>query len=387
MTTIMVSSVIANKPFNGGNAWAVLSWVLGLRRLGFRVCLVEQIAAESCVDHAGAVTSFERSVNRAYFAAVVGRYGLTGSSALVYGDGEQVFGMSMAELRDTADAAGLLVNITGHLRLAPLLRRFRRRAYVDFDPGFTQFWHAQGSTGPHLDGHDVYFTVGENIGVAGCDIPTCGVGWRPVRQPVVLEHWSASETGDRGRLTTVASWRGAYGPVTYGGRTFGSKAHEFRKLIDLPSRVQQTLELALDIHPAEERDLAMLSRHGWRLVEPRAVASDPDRYFRYVQGSGGEFSTAQGIYVDTESGWFSDRTVKYLASGRPALVQDTGFSRNLPVGEGLVAFRTLDQAVAGAERIARDYDQHCHAARALAEEYFHSDVVLGRFLDEARLVA
>jgi hypothetical protein len=263
------------------------------------------------------------------------------------------------------------------------MSRLRRKAYVDLDPGFTQFWHASGDAGARLDGHDFYFTVGENIGTRSCPIPTGGIRWRPTRQPVVLDHWPVSTEGDRRRFTTVATWRGSYGPVEYGGKIFGLKVHEFRKFIELPERVPHAFELALDIHPAEEKDLDLLDRHGWRLVDPKAAVPDPGAFRRYVQGSGAEFSVAQGVYVETASGWFSDRTVRYLASGKPALVQDTGFGRNYPVGEGLVAFRTPGEAVAGARRIGRDYEEHCRAARALAEEYFDSDIVLGRFVEEA----
>ena len=140
-------------------------------------------------------------------------------------------------------------------------------------------------------------------------------------------------------------------------------------------------EIALDIDPSDATDGNLLRNHGWRLVDPRAVAASPDDFRAYVQGSAAEFSVAQGLYVDTACGWFSDRTTRYLASGKPALVQDTGFSRNLPTGKGLIAFRTLDDAVAGAESIVRDYETHAAAARAIAEEYFDSDKVLGRLLE------
>lgn len=385
MTTVVVSSVIANKPLNGGNAWVVLSWVLGLKRLGFRVCFVEQIGKENCFDATGATTAFEQSVNLAYFKQVTQRFGLDGSAALVYEGGEQVHGLAYTELLEITEAADLLVNITGHLTLKPLMRRLGRKAYVDLDPGFTQFWHASGDAGPRLGGHDFYFTVGENIGTQGCSIPTGGIRWRRTRQPVVLDHWPVAREGDRNRFTTVATWRGPYGPVQYDGKTFGLKVHEFRKFIELPERAPQPFEIALEIHPDEERDLDLLKHYGWRLVDPKAAVPDPDAFRRYVQGSGAEFSVAQGVYVETESGWFSDRTVRYLASCRPALVQDTGFGRNLPVGEGLVTFRTLEEAIAGAERIGRDYEWHSRAARALAEEYFDSDKVLGRFVEEVGL--
>jgi hypothetical protein len=170
--------------------------------------------------------------------------------------------------------------------------------------------------------------------------------------------------------------------VTHAGRTYGQKLHEFRKCIELPRRARQEFEIALNVHPADSRDVGLLADNGWHVVEPTSVAAGPDAFRSYVQGSRAEFSVAQGIYVETDSGWFSDRTVRYLASGRPALVQDTGFCRTLPVGEGLVAFRTLDEAAAGAERIARHYGRHCAAARSIAEEFFAAERVLGRLLDD-----
>jgi len=382
MSTIVVSGAIANKYHNGGAVWTRLSWVLGFRQLGFRVLFLEHVDRAACVDADGAPAPFERSDTLAYFREVVEQFDLTGTAALIYDGGAKVWGMPYAELLDLAESADLLVNITGHLTHEPLLRRLRRKAYIDLDPGYTQFWHAAGNLGAHLAGHDLYFTVGENISTPVCSIPTGDVRWRPVRQPVVLEHWPVSAAGDPDRFTTIASWRGPYGHVEHEGRTFGLKAHEFRKFIEVPQRAAQTFELALDIHPADSKDLDLLLSHGWQVVDPRTVAPDPLAFRRYVQASGAEFSVAQGIYVETVSGWFSDRTTRYLASGKPALVQDTGFSRNLPVGEGLVAFRTLDEAVAGAERIVHDYDLHCRAARALAEEYFDSNVVLRRLVED-----
>ena len=215
-----------------------------------------------------------------------------------------------------------------------------------------------GTPGPRLEGHNFYYTVGENIGRACCSIPTGGIPWRPIRQPVVLDHWPVCAPGDPFRFSTIASWRGPYGPVRYAGTTYGLKAHEFRKFIEIPRRVGQTLDLALDIDPADESDLVALRENGWNVINPQAVASGPDAFREYVKTSTAEFSVAQGIYVETESGWFSDRTVRYLAAGKPVLVQDTGFSRNYPVGEGLVSFRSMDEAVAGAKRIAHDYVQH-----------------------------
>jgi hypothetical protein len=381
MGIAVVSGAIANKQHNGGATWTRLSWVLGLKKLGFQVCFVEQIRSASCVDAAGRPAPFGTCENRAYFRRVVDEFGLSGWAALVCEETRETEGLEWSRLLEVAGEAELLVNITGHLTLKAL-RQMPRQVYIDLDPGYTQFWHAAGGGGARLEGHEHYFTVGENIGTPACAIPTGGIRWRPIRQPVVLEHWPVTGGVDPSRFTTVASWRGPYGSVSHDGRQYGLKVHQFRKFIELPERVPQTFEIALDIHPADRNDHRLLQRHGWHIKDPKMMVPGPEEFRRYVQASGAEFSVAQGVYVETESGWFSDRTVRYLATGKPTLVQDTGFSRNYPVGEGLVAFRTLEEAVVGAQDIAGDYEKHSRAARALAEQSFDSDKVLGRFLEE-----
>ncbi len=367
MSTAIVSGVLAGKPGNGGNAWARLSVVVGLRRLGFQTFFIEQI--ENAEPE-----------NVAYFEAVVRQLGLVGSAALV--SGQECHGMDWRELAAIASNATLLINFGGHLTIPELVRPARCKVYLDDDPGFTQLWEASGTGGARLSGHDFYFTYGENIGRPGCPIPTDGIDWHPTRPAVVLADWPLVGGGEAGVFTTVATWRGPYGPVTWNGHTYGLKLHEFRKFVDLPTLTGSSFELALDIHPGEQSDITLLREHGWRLVDPRTVAPDPFAFRSYVQESAAEYSAAQGIYVETQCGWFSDRTVRYLASGKPVLVQDTGFSSNLPTGEGLIAYRTLDEAAAGVRSIVSDYQRHSQAARALAEDYFDSDRVLGRLIEQ-----
>jgi hypothetical protein len=379
VSIIVVAATIADKPFNGGLSWARLNWIFGLRKLGFDVYLIEEIHADRCIDESGRGAPFEASENLRYFDCVAESFGHD-RAALVCSDG-QTHGMTRADLVALADSADLLVNVSGHLRTTWLLSAFRRRAYIDDDPGFTQFWMASGQGPETLASHEFHFTFGANIGSADCSIPCGDVDWRPLRPFVVLDRWPQVTSAEKDRFTTVASWRGPYGPVSYQGRTYGLKAHEFRKFIDLPTRAPQTFELALDIHSADRKDRDLLAANRWHIVDPRSVTADPSGFQQYVTMSGAECSVAKGVYVATNSGWFSDRTVCYLAAGKPALLQNTGFSRSYPTGEGLLAFTTLEDAVAGAETIARDYESHSRAARAIAEDYFDSDKVLREFID------
>lgn len=383
-STVVVAGALANKHRHGGSAWVRMSWAEALRALGFGVLFVEQLAAADCVDDAGRPADFAASANAATFLAVTEAFGFGGDAALVCPDDGRVLGMGHDELLERLGEAELLVNISGHLRWRPALERLPRRVFVDLDPGYTQIWHASGGDAAGLEGHELHFTVGANVGAATCDLPTGGIRWRPIRQPVVLDRWlpaAPSEAcSDFGGFTTVASWRGAYGRPVWEGRSYGLKAHEFRRFASLPRRTGLPFALALDIHPADAHDADRLRVAGWKLLDP-ALAGDIEGFRCFVRSSGAEFSAAQGVYVETRSGWFSDRTVRYLACGRPALVQDTGFSEHLPVGEGLLSFRTLEEARAGAQAIVADYERHAAAARALAERCFAPAPALAPLLE------
>ncbi len=385
MALVIVSGALANKPFNGGNVWSRLGWILGFRKLGFDVCFVEQIVRDSCVDESGAACAFKDSVNLSYFKETTTHFGLDQSSALIYRHGEEIHGQTLDQLVAAAEKASLLLNISGHLTVPEINKRVGCKVYLDDDPAFTQFWHAAHNPGARLWDHDFYFTIGENIGTPDCPVPTGDIPWRHTRPPVFLDEWPVVNHGAFTHFTTVASWRGAYGPVEYQGKTYGLKVHEFRKFIDSPRRNAVPFEIALQIHPADKSDLDALLEHGWRISDPRQVAGSPDAFRRFVQDSSAEFSVSQGIYVETRSGWFSDRTVRYLASGKPALIQDTGFSRNYPVGEGLLAFRDILGVDRGVERIVHEYPQHCRAARRLAEQYFDSNKVIPDMISQIGL--
>ncbi|MFM7245151.1 MAG: hypothetical protein ACKO40_13390 [Planctomycetaceae bacterium] len=371
--TIVVAGALATKPGNAGGAWERFSFAAGFRRLGFDVLFVEEVAA---VPEPAAVRWFDDAVTFFGFgaaAAIVGPHGWS-------------HGRTRDDVRRAIAGAYLLVNLSGNLRSPDLLESARATAYIDVDPGFTQIWHADPGVGYLVPRHDHYLTIGENIGSAGCPIPTGGLAWKPTRQPLLLDHWPATPSTSCTRFTTIASWRAPFGSLLHDGVTYGLKVHEFRRLLDLPRRVPATFELALEIHDGDARDRETLVASGWHLVPPVAAVPTPAAFRDYIQQSDAEFSVAQGVYAHAASGWFSDRSTRYLASGKPVLVQDTGLT-SIPTGEGIVTFRTLDDAVAGAERITRDYFSHARAARRIAETHFASDIVLRRLLADCGLDA
>ena len=356
--------MVAGDPHQGGATWAVLQWVLGLRRLGHDVWLVEPVRELS-----------DASV--AYFRDVVRSFDLDGRAGLLAPDATTI-GARYADLVQAARGADLLVNVAGMLVDGRLFEPIPTRLYLDLDPAFTQHWQAQGID-MRLEGHTHFATVGLRVGTVGCAVPTCGRDWLHTLPPVVLDRWPVAQELIDDAFTSVGNWR-SYGSLEVDGVRYGQKAHAVRALIELPERSTVPVSLAFSIHPDEQDDLAALAKHGWRLLDPAVVASSPAAYQAFVAGSRAELGIAKEGYVVSQCGWFSDRSACYLASGRPVLALDTGFGAGLPGGEGLLPFGSVDEALGGIEAIASDYERHRHAARALAEGLLDSDVVLGRLL-------
>jgi hypothetical protein len=379
---IVVGGAFGRVPGQGGLAWMVLHYVLGLRRLGHQVVLVEPLD-EAEIRPAGSPLASSDNVRFVLEAAAA--FGLAGAVA-VRGSGGTAAGIERGDLERYVEGCDLLLDLAGGLASWDAVARIPVRVYLDLDPGFTQLWQEISGIDMRFAGHTHFATVGLTLDRPGRRVPTCGIDWIPTPPPVVLEHWPYAEQVERPALTTVANWRG-YGSIESDGRLFGQKAHSLRRFIDLPRRRGERFELALAIDPGEPADLAALAENGWELVDPRAVAATPEAYRRFVSGSRGELGVAKSGYVEGRCGWFSDRSVCYLAAGRPVVAQETGFSEALPVGAGLFAWETageLDQAL---EELARDYEGNRHAARALAEEIFDSDVVLGRLLSRVGVAA
>ena len=375
---ILLSGMIAGVPRQGGATWAVLQYFLGLRQLGHDVHFVEAIPEDSVQPRGTALSDSE---NAAYFRGVMDRFGLEGAATLVHGRTRETLGGTYDELRGFAGDCDVLVNLSGLLRDNELIERIPLRMYVDLDPGFTQLWHVHEGLDVGLEGHNCFVTIGMTIGASDCPVPTGGLDWVKTLQPVVLDQWPVARREPSHGLTTVANWRG-YGSVDFQGRFYGQKAHSLRPFFKLPERSGEEMALALAIHADERSDLALLKRHGWRLLDPGRVADTPGAFRTFVQESRAEFGIAKSGYVAANCGWFSDRSICYLASGRPVLAQETGFSEFLPTGEGLLAFETEDDILSCIQQLNLDYPKHCRAARKIAEECFDAKRVLGRLLKQ-----
>jgi hypothetical protein len=380
---VVIAGSLAQKPHRGGHAWVFLQYLLGFARLGWDVLFLDQIEPAMCTDERGEPCPVDQSANLRYFLSVLTPLAPEVSFALLCDGGARVIGASRRQVVDRVTRASLLLNVNGFLRDPEILDAAAHRVFLDIDPGVGHMWQALGLHHA-FHGHHQYVTIGQNIGRLGSVVPTCGIDWITTRPPVVLAHWPLQPIDGGGCFTSVASWRGAFGPIDYQGKTYGLRVHEFRKFAALPRLSGHPFELALNIHPSETRDTALLTENGWVLRDPRVVAGDPAAYRAYIQGSRAEFLVAKHLVVEAACGWFSDRSVCYLASGKPVIAQDTGLDGLVPVGTGLLTFTTMDEARAAVDMVARDYERHARAARQIAEEYFDSDRVLTRLLQHAQ---
>jgi len=384
---VVVAGLIGQYPF-GGVTWDYIQYVLGLRSLGHDVFYLEDSEQWPYDAQTGALGRTGAG-NAAYLTEVMAHFGLQDRWAYRFPGGslptgelfpERWFGLSDARRRELLESADLLINVSSGVGDPGRYRQLPRLAYVDTDPVFTQIRCVQDrSFREHLDAHDLLFSYGE------CESPTVpetGHRWLPMRKPIALDEWHP-EAARRDVFTTVMNWT-SYGDVEWAGRSYGQKDTEFPAYLELPERVAPTrLELAIGLGHTRRAPREELEDRGWCLVDPMQVCPDLTSYRRYIESSAGEWTVAKGGYVVGHSGWFSGRTACYLAAGRPAVVQDTGFDAVLPVGEGIVTFRTLDEAAAAVRAVAADWNRHAKAARAIAEAYFDASVLVRRILDVA----
>jgi hypothetical protein len=368
---------LASYPIHGaGNTWAFLQWVLGFRLAGWDVWMVEDIASESCIDANRQKCAPEVSANLSHWNNIVAEFGLGDRATLLF-DGHSP---QKAELLNFARDAEFLFNISGHFKEPELLAALPERIYADIDPAFTQIWAEVYKSDMHLDYHTKFVTIGRNLGRKDCRSPLAGKTWLPLGVPVVLDYFTNPKPEEPGEMwTTCTHWYG-YPQVEYNGGWYGNKSEEFEKLVNLPRKTKEKLEIATDLHP-EDTTNTRFSETGWNLIDVRPLNTPWQRYRDYIAQSRGEFCVAKQGYVLSRCGWFSDRSVTYLALGRPVILQDTGWPDHYPQGEGLLSFHDEASAAAALDEVGKDPVRHACAARQIAEKYFSAPIVVNLLLE------
>jgi hypothetical protein len=351
----------------GGHATYVLQWLYGLQRLGHDVLYHDVLEGQSLE-----LEAFRRLTNQWWDPR---------RSAAFSSTGQVIHGLSMLEVEAFAEGAAGLISLGAPYAAdpEPWLAHVRPRVVVDQDPAFTQLWALESDPELVYGVQDFYFTVGANVGKQRSAIPTCGIDWRHTRNPVVLDWWSGAKPSPDGRFTTVASlWSQKY--QEFEGEVWGPKAVELERFIELPKLCGESLEIALEAGTGVEM-LSRLHAHGWLTADAEEAARSPETYQAYIAASSGEFTCVKGLYVGTNSGWFSDRSAAYLAAGKPVVTQDTGLCDVLPCTTGLHFVRSVEEAAEAISRIRANYLEECEAARSIAAAYFDSDEVLSGLLD------
>jgi hypothetical protein len=385
---LIVLGMMGRFPY-GGQTWLYLNWLRGFKRLGHDVHYVEDDKVwpfdptknSRVQDCAYAVRHISRCMER---------IGLKDNWVFRFQGREgSIWGRSERELRElyrTCDAVLNIVGATdlkeGHWALlAPL------RVYVETDPAVGQLRLVEGDERWRrmFDVHHKVATYGENYGAPDCGVPLDGITYVKTRQPIDVELWPEAFNPDARYFTTVGNYRQNGKDLRYKGQIYRwSKHHEWRKFIALPQRTQQPLQMASEVKNAVDRD--QLLAHGWEVVPATPMSLDVfGDYPAYLRRSRAEFTVAKDLNVRLRTGWFSERDVCYLASGKPVIAQDTGFGAVLPTGEGLFPFTTMDDVVAAIEAINGDYERHCRAARSIAVDYFEAQKVAGRLLSDLGL--
>jgi hypothetical protein len=368
-----------------GVTFQFLHFLLGLRRLGYDVSYVEDSGRWVYDPRVNDLTD-DASGNIAAVAPLLEAHGFAGRWAFRgHYPGGRCYGMTDGEIQQIYGEADALLNVTGAQEIREEHLRCPRRIYIETDPVASQLQvvHGEERMIAMLSAHDMHFSFGENLGNDDCGVPVERFRWLPTRQPVILDLWANPHGGSRSAYTTIATWRNLGKDVTYRGETyFWSKDREFLKFLDLPRRCTVAFELATT---ASDGDRSLLHEHGWRQTDPLSISRDCDRYRDYIFRSRGEFTVAKDQNIRLRSGWFSDRSACYLAAGLPVITQETGFSKFLPTGRGLFAFRTLEDIVAAVDAVEMDYAGNCRAAREIATEYFAAERVLARLMDRAGL--
>ena len=362
----------------GGHAWINMQYLLGLQQLGHDVYYVEECGEGSWVyDWKAEKLTTDLNYPTRYLRSCLDDIGF--SDRWIYRAGDQSVGMPLHRFIRICSSADLLIARAVSInRWRDEYLRPKRRAFVDADPAFTQFRLANGDKElkETVFRCDTLFTIGQRFGKSDCPVPTLGRLWYRTLPPVSLDHWPVSKNHGRA-FTSIMQWR-SYDEVSYDSKKFKNKNVEFQKFIHVPEHTAQRFTIAITGYPTQE-----LRKFGWNAITGWSTVYTPKAYQMFIQGSRAEFGVAKHGYVETRGGWFSDRSVCYLASGKPVLIQDTGLRDWIPIGDGILSFRSLEDVLRGVENINENYEHHCLAARSLAESYFDARRVLPRLIETA----
>ncbi len=364
-------------PVGGMNQW-VLTWLVGFKNLGHDVYFVEKSGwPNSCYDLERRVMTDDCSYGVKVVSERLRSFGLKDKWCFVDAAG-QYHGLDKKSVETVFESANVFVDLEWNEWLTEA-ERADMRVHVDGEPGWAQMkLEKSRNAGEKLPRYDYYYTVGMNIGTERCTAPTAGMTWRHIIQPVLVSHYPYTPPIENAPFTTVMNWQ-SHKNIEYGGVLYGQKDIEFQKFMDLPRHVSVPMEAAIS-GPKVPRQF--LLDHGWHLRNADDVTMTIDSYKKYIQSSKGEFSVAKNVFVATNSGWFGDRPGYYLASGRPVVLQDTGFSDHLPCGRGLFAIHTVEEAAEAIKEINGNYRNHSRWARELAVEYLDANKLLKKFLQE-----
>jgi hypothetical protein len=377
---IVVLGLLGQFPL-AGIAWQLIHHLVGLQQLGFDVFYVEETGAVP-YDPRTKDLANNCSYSLRFIHDTLQPYGFADAWAYREGLTSRWHGMSAARVHELFDRALCVINLCGASHPETLTYRPKGKfIYLETDPVLYQVRLAQGdaATLRFLGGHDAHATYGENLGEPDCPIPLTHFHWKKTRPPVVLDLWPLRPDVAGQRFTTIATWHNRGKDLHFAGETYRWSKHlNFLAVVDLPQRAGQELELGVEID--DLRALEAFQRHGWKLTNPLAVSRDMQCYQQYITESRGEFTVSKDVVVRTRSGWFSDRSVCYLAAGKPVVTQETGFSKFIPTGRGLFAFTTPEEAGAALTAISREYPTHARAAREIAHAYFDATVVLTSLL-------
>ena len=378
---VVVWGSIAASPF-GGMIWQVLHHLAAIRSLGFDVWYVEDsdrpIYEPGSYEYTEDYSSNLRLVHQA-----LGHIGLADRWAIRSPVSDDVWFGSLkhSEMLQLYKDAAVAINLCGAQEVQPSHHRIRCRVYLETDPVSSQVAVAKGNTRliEELDSYHYLFTYGENLGAPDCRVPMVRYSWHKTRPPVVVDWWTSSHAlSPDAALTTVASWSHEVKDTIWNGETWRwSKHFQFERFMDLPRRSSARLRVALGA--INSTDLRRLSEHGWETLPAQSLDDFLD-YRRFIRESLGEFSPVKEQVMLPRSGWFSDRSVCYLAAGRPVIMQDTGFGKFVPTGEGLFAFAGEDDVVAAIDAVRSDFRRHSAAAAEIAREYFSGDRLMAGIL-------